>query len=133
MDDNEEFLRFRKLKKKLVESSSKQYNESSKTRLKAIADKKVQTTMIGALHAIEEEFGVLWGLSEGGKKPNRPLTEEEQHALSIYTLVRDKILDLGNKQRRNLEAEIDLYDIKWNRYNYDFPVKPEGPKGNKNE
>ncbi|HAI43045.1 MAG TPA: hypothetical protein DCM40_35555 [Maribacter sp.] len=38
--------------------------------------------------------------------------------------VRAEILDRGNNQIRNLEAEFVNYDISWLRYQMKLPVKP---------
>jgi|TARA_Y100000356_G_C11098596_1_gene203105 hypothetical protein len=94
-----------------------QYKDISKERLLKISKKKVQTTMIGALSTIEEHFGFLWGHGS-----NEQLTPEQEHAKGIYDKVRSEILDRGNNQNRNLEAEFAQYDIKWLRYQMTLPV-----------
>ena len=38
----------------------RKYKAESKDRLSKILKKKIQTTMIGALSTIEENFGFLW-------------------------------------------------------------------------
>ena len=47
------------------------YKLDSKERLSKILKKKIQTTMIGALSSIEENFGFLWNNSETQKKTKR--------------------------------------------------------------
>jgi hypothetical protein len=90
---------------------------SSNERLLKIARKKIQTTMIGALSSIEKYFGFLWAHSE-----SRDLTQEEEHAKELYEKMRSEILDRGNNQARNLEAELAQYEVKWLKYNIKLPV-----------
>lgn len=74
--------------------------------------KKIQTTMIGALSSIEENFGFLW---DG---------DEEQHKLykELYDKIRSEILDKGNNQARNIDAELSHYDVEWLKYSMTMPV-----------
>jgi transcription termination factor Rho len=90
------------------------YKNDSKERLKKIARKKIQTTMIGALDSIEKHFGFLWEEDEEGR--NSGLRD-------TYELVRQEILDRGNEQMRNLDHELNQYDIEWLRYQLTIPVK----------
>jgi len=92
------------------------YKIDSKERLKKIAAKKIQTTMIGALDSIEQHLGFLWDEDEDGKV-NSALQD-------AYDLVRQEILDRGNDQIRNLNTELDQYDIEWLRYNLKLKVQP---------
>lgn len=84
------------------------YKIDSKERLKKIATKKVQTTMIGALDSIEKHLSFLW--------------EENSELRETYEIVRQEILDRGNDQIRNLMSELDMYDIEWLRYNLQLKV-----------
>ena len=95
------------------------YKDISKDRLLKISKKKVQTTMIGALSTIERVFGFLWGHDETSE-----LTPEQEHMKELFEEVRSEILDRGNNQARNLEAEFANYDINWLRYQITLPVKP---------
>ena len=95
------------------------YKEKSKDRLSKNCKKKVQTTMIGALSSIEDYFGFLWG-----HKSDDPLTPDQEKMRQLYEELRSEILDKGNTQIRNIDAELVQYDIKWNRYQYNIPVKP---------
>ena len=96
-----------------------QYLDLSKERLLKIGKKKIQTTMIGALSTLEKRFGFLWGQDQEGD-----LTPEQEHLKELYEEIRSEILDRGNNQMRNLEAEFAQYDIKWLRYNMKLPVTP---------
>jgi len=91
------------------------YKVDSKDRLKKIATKKIQTTMIGALDSIEQHLGFLWEEDENGKA-NKDLHD-------IYEIVRQEILDRGNDQIRNLNTELDQYDVEWLRYNLKLKVQ----------
>ena len=95
----------RKSEKYKTDKTNK-YKEVSKDRLLKISKKKIQTTMIGALSTIEKHFGFLWG-----------------HVKQLFDEVRSEILDRGNNQARNLEAEFNHYEINWLRYQITLPVK----------
>jgi len=94
----------------------KKYQIDSKDRLSKILKKKVQTTMIGALSAMEKYFGFLWN-SDTSK-----LTEDQKKMLELYQAMRSEILDKGNHQARNIDAELSQYNVEWLRYNITMPV-----------
>ena len=104
------------------------YKEVSKDRLFQIAKKKIQTTMIGALSSIENHFGFLWNHDDGDEN----LSSESQHMKQLYEDVRSEILDKGNNQIRNLEAELSQYDVEWLRYQMTLPVIPRSSKEGEN-
>jgi hypothetical protein len=93
-------------------SRDAKYKVDSKARLKTITKKKIKTTMIGALDSIETHLGFLWDEQEGSDE----LRE-------LYEVVRQEILDRGNHQMRNLDSELDQYDIEWLRYSLKLPVR----------
>lgn len=99
--------------KKLRESK---YKLDSKDRLSKILKKKIHTTMIGALSTIEENFGFLWETKDG------KLTKEQEMMKSLYNKVRSEILDKGNNQARNIDAELSQYEVEWLRYSMKIPV-----------
>ena len=113
----EDFSALVRQSKKFKSDKETKYNESSKDRLSKISKKKIQTTKIGALSSIEAHFGFLWGQDD-----SEELTPEQEHMKDIYELVRSEILDRGNNQVRNLETELNQYDIKWNRYHLQIPI-----------
>ena len=95
------------------------YRSDSKHRLSKILRKKIETTMIGALSSIEEHFGFLWS-------ENSPYSDEEKASmLDLYNKVRSEILDKGNTQSRNVDAELAQYEVKWQKYTMTIPVKPK--------
>lgn len=100
-------------KQELETQKQTKYKTDSKERLKKIARKKIQTTMIGALDTIEKHFGFLW---DDDSQQSKQLRE-------IYANVRQEILDRGNDQIRNLDNELNQYDIEWLRYHLTLPVK----------
>jgi len=102
----------------LKKKRDERYKEVSKDRLFQIAKKKVQTTMIGALDTIEKSFGFLW-------QTDAELTQEQVQLKSIFENARSEILDRGNTQIRNLEAEISHYDVSWKRYTMNLPIREE--------
>jgi hypothetical protein len=99
--------------KKLRETK---YKADSKDRLSKILKKKIQTTMIGALSTIEESFGFLWS------SPDGKLTKEQEVMKNLYNKVRSDILDKGNNQARNIDAELAQYEVEWLRYSMKMPV-----------
>jgi hypothetical protein len=92
------------------------YKIESKERLSKILKKKIQTTMIGALSSIEENLSFLWESTDG------KLTEEQINLKNVYNKIRSEILDKGNNQARNIDAELAQYDIEWLRYSIKIPV-----------
>jgi CRISPR/Cas system CSM-associated protein Csm2 small subunit len=100
----------------------KKYKADSKDRLSKILKKKIQTTMIGALSSIEENFGFLW------EQDNPKFTKEQMK--EFYNRIRSEILDKGNNQARNVDAELAQYEVEWLRYSIKIPVI-QNPKENK--
>lgn len=92
----------------------KKYKADSKDRLSKILKKKIQTTMIGALSSIEENLGFLW--NEDVPKPTKA------EMIEIYNKIRSEILDKGNNQARNVDAELAQYEVEWLRYSVKIPV-----------
>ena len=72
--------------------------------------------MIGALSTIEENFGFLWNNEEN------PSSEQEKLMKELYNKVRSEILDRGNNQARNIDAELSQYEVEWTRYQIKMPV-----------
>jgi hypothetical protein len=93
------------------------YKADSRDRLSKILKKKIQTTMIGALSTLEENFSFLWTNESGS-----PLTKDQEVMKNLYNKVRSEILDRGNNQARNIDAELAQYEIEWTRYQMKIPV-----------
>ncbi len=115
MDDYQNLL---KTSLSLKKKRDEKYKEISRDRLYQIAKKKIQTTMIGSLDSLEKGFGFLWGIGSEGE-----LTQEQEQLKAIFEDARSEILDRGNTQIRNLQAEISNYDISWKRHTVTMPVK----------
>lgn len=92
------------------------YQAKSKERLKRIVKKKIQTTMIGAISSVENLFGFLW--DEG--------SEDAERMQELFNTLRSEILDKGNHQIRNVDSEIELYDISLKTTTVTLPVKKIG-------
>lgn len=124
MDNN-----FLKKSLDLKAARESRYKEVSKDKLFKAAKKKIQTTMIGALSTIEENFGFLWGIDA----PEDQRTEEQRKIQELFDEARAKILDRGNTQIRNLEVEFVNYDITRKKYLINLPMvnnKQEGEDEN---
>jgi len=94
------------------------FKQDSRERLSKILKKKVETTMIGALSSIEEHFAFLWNVKDG-----EALSPEQKVLYDAFQKVRSEILDKGNTQSRNVDAELAQYDVKWLRYQAVMPVR----------
>jgi hypothetical protein len=95
------------------------YKNFSKSRLLNNISKKFNTTTIGSLAIIEDNFGFLWG---HGLSYNE-LSEDQKDWREAWGEVRTKILDLGNSNLRASQSEIGQYTLTWNRYVTNFYVK----------
>ncbi len=89
------------------------HKAESRDRLSNVLKKKVQTTMIGALSTIEENLGFLW--------ENDSCTVTKAQMQEIYNKIRSEILDRGNNQARNIDAELSQYDVSWLKYSIKMP------------
>lgn len=80
---------------------------SSADHLKQIAEKRIKTTMIGAIAAIEDEMSPLWN----NKKIPDEMTDAEYAPWEAFQRAREKILDKGNAQIRSICSEIGLFEV----------------------
>lgn len=74
--------------------------------------------MIGSLSSIEKHFGFLWG-----EESDDELTKDQIRMRDIFEDMRTEILDKGNIQLRNADAEIENYDVTWNKYHMNLPIR----------
>lgn len=102
---NDDFSNYLRMK----QSREQREKDVSKDRLLKSTKKRIQTTMIGALHSIEESLGFLW--------------ENDENMKEIFEELRSEILDRGNNQIRNLESDFSTYEIVWKKYSYQLPFK----------
>jgi hypothetical protein len=92
-------------------------------RLKFYTEKRIQTTMIGALARIEECFGYLWGHK---KSEDEQLTDKEQEFLDLWEYLRNDILNYGNAQIRKVKEDFYKYGgVFKSNYSYKFPMTKE--------
>jgi len=96
--------------------------KKSKQKLSDNIKKKIETTMIGSLSSIEKHFGFLW------ENENLSLEQREKY-LGIYNDLRSEILDKGNHQLRNVDAELSNYQVIFEGYNYHFSINSNHLKG----
>jgi len=104
-------------KSEYKDARSERYKYDSKDRLSKILRKKVETTMIGAISSLEDHFSFLWSADDS------EMTEEKKFMFDIFQKVRSEILDKGNSQARNIDAELNQYEVKWMRYSVEIPIK----------
>lgn len=113
MSDLRDLVKNRKDYKRVREH---QFKVDSKDRLSKLLKKKVQTTMIGALSSIEEHLGFLWQDAD---------SQDAKKFKALYDQIRSEILDKGNHQARNIDAELSQYEVEWLKYTYSIPVVPQ--------
>jgi hypothetical protein len=95
-------------------------------RLRFCVERRIQTTMIGALARIEQNLGFLWGHN---KDESTPLTSQEEEFADIWEYLRNDILNYGNKQIRQLKDDFHKYgDVFRNSYHYKFHIKKDDNK-----
>ena len=91
-------------------------------RLKFYMEKRIQTTMIGALARVEENLGFLWGHTK-----DEDLSPKEEEFADIWDFTRNQILNHGNNQIRQITEDFYKYGGMFKtRYHYSFNV----PKNN---
>ena len=76
-------------------------------------EKKIKTTMIGAIASIERIFGELWNDGEIDSPEQAKLFED-------FQALRNEILDNGNKQLREAKLELDKYNVTRRLYTIQF-------------
>lgn len=108
-----------KIKQAIEEDAKKRYRDNCKHVLSKNISKKITTTMIGALDAIEKEFGFLWNQGD------IPTNNQQRDLKEKYDLLRKRILDLGNSQIKKVDEDLNNYDIENKRYHYVIPLVSE--------
>lgn len=73
---------------------------SNKDKIRQQIEKRIKTTMIGALDKVEQNFGHLWGHFKEG-----PLTAQEEEFAELWDYTRNQILNQGNNQIRNIKED----------------------------
>lgn len=85
---------------KHTERKTDNYSVGSKEKLKASIRHKIRRTFVGCLDVVEKEL-----LALGIDKES-----------DLFKSVRKKILSIGNDQVRNMEAELDKYNVEFIPY-----------------
>jgi O6-methylguanine-DNA--protein-cysteine methyltransferase len=93
--------------------------------------KRFETTIIGSLARIEDNFGYLWGYNS-----DKDLTPKQKEFEELWEFTRTAILNHGNKQMREAIDEIieyihnenDTLRYKLTLFNTDQRKEKEGPK-----
>ena len=116
---NDDFYEMKRQHQERKHSNNKRYDDSSKKKLMENLKKKFTTTMIGAIHAFENDFGQFWGHD----KADDELTEDEEQFREVWFRTRTQILDNGNNQLRAAMKELSQYTVKWNRYTTTFKAR----------
>jgi len=102
---------------KHIEKKEDNYSIGSKAKLKAAMRHKIKRTFVGCLDALEQELGVPFSKEELEIPSNK-------EKLELFNSLRSKILSLGNDQIRNMETEMDKYNIEFIPYH--IKLRPLG-------
>ena len=87
-------------------------------RLRFYIEKRLQTTMIGALSKFEDNFGYLWGHDIDDETE---LTQSQQDFADLWERTRNQILNQGNQQIRNIKEDFYKYGGMFKqKYYYNF-------------
>lgn len=95
-----------------TEKKHDKYFVGSREKLKAAIRHKIKRTFVGALDAIERELDA-WDFTA---------KEREQ----FMAAVRRRVLGNGNDQIRNMEAELEKYNIEFIPYHIEFRMLEGG-------
>ena len=111
------------MNQKIVDERKKQNLQNkaiyAKNKLKIEVEKRLKTTMIGALASFEEGFGEAIGLNSDNP------TEKQERLCDVWEDVRKEILDRGNRQIKIALEEIDCYDVQYGGFKYKFLRREE--------
>lgn len=110
---------------KNTEAAKELHGKESREKLENIITKRIKTTMIGAVAAVEESLKQFW--DNGGEK----LTEEQERIFNLFQEMRSKILDNGNNQIRLIEKDLDNFNVELKIYHISFPVIPMATRNKK--
>ena len=90
----------------MMREGDEDYMQRSKELLVQNLEKKLMTTMVGALYSIEEN-----------------LVKTDKISEQDYDMIRQEILDKGNKQIKNMKKELSNYSVNWKRFKTVIPMK----------
>lgn len=89
----------------------------SKEALQLGIDKRIRTTMVGALSCFEKLFGYMWGHGEANPTP------EQREIRKIWEIARNEILYKGNYQMKCMADELAKFKIILEGNKAKLPVK----------
>lgn len=106
-------------------------SRSSKRSIIQQLSKRFETTIIGTLARIEDNFGYLWGYNS-----DKDLTDKQKEFEELWEFTRTAILNHGNKQMREAIDEVieyihnenDSLKYKLTLFNTDHKKEKEGPR-----
>jgi len=94
---------------KHLEKKDDNYSLGSREKLRAAMRHKLKRTFVGCLDAMEREF------------LNGSLEDKEK-----FKRIRGRILSIGNDQIRNMEVELEKYNVEFIPYHVEFRVIEDG-------
>lgn len=97
-----------------IEKKEDSYSKGSRQKLKAAMRHKIKRTFVGCLDALEKELGI----SDNDRVDNE-----------MFKRLRSKILSIGNDQIRNMELELEKYNIEFIPYHVTFTVERRDDDG----
>lgn len=106
--------------RRLEEEDRRNYERQSRARLQRVLTTKMRTTFIGALSAVEQAFGELWGHNSNSQRDAK-----QEKWRQVWETCRGTILNNGNAQLRAVENELTQYTVGWNRCQKTLPVEDE--------
>ena len=115
----DEFEKNRRIVEERKRQNIMKRKDSDRRRLEYNIEKKIRTTMIGALATFEDYFGNIWGFN----KSEKDLSENQYHFRQLWAEARREVLNKGNMQIRAARDEISEYDTEWHRYTVDLIKK----------
>ena len=105
MEDNWEELNA--LKRRGEEERKARRMKASKDRLIETGSKRIKTSFVGAVAAIEKHMPFLFETEEGKE---------------IFASVKKEIFDNGNDQIRDFEKDLDVYEINFKQYRLELKI-----------
>jgi hypothetical protein len=92
---------------KHIETKTDNWSKSSKKKLSKAVEHKMKRIYVGILDALDKECS-------SGNMPKETANR-----------LRAKVLNIGNDQIRNVNLELDKYNVEFIAYHYEFKNPPE--------
>lgn len=90
-----------------IDKKEDSYSKASRQKLKAAMRHKIKRTFVGCLNEVESELGI---------------SSDNSQNQEVFKRIRSKILSIGNDQIRNMELELDKYNVEFIPYHITFTV-----------